>query len=1587
MRIELDFDGATGVAHGDIAALIPPNEVQPTPRGWHFAYEIEGLPDWMLGPVPDEPSWWKSARNEIKRTLRDALAGTAVSFDPGAPVENLRVHAPWQRLRAEHVDVTQVIAWADPRYRAAAPIVTPDQIAELTAAGYAPGSRHTRLKCWRHDHTSGGQGRGTCVVVMPDGGGVYCWGQHGELDGQGAYISAGALLAKLRHEPSAAVLEDTTLNALREWIAAAPDAADARRGATAVLTPRGWSPEQVRVWVAGVRLERQLRDPAPRPRPRDEKTFRLFWDADLQRPAQYLADEGRLDPSITPTRTPDFVKQFPALLIPDVSATPPITAVAWDENKAWVKSACDGDVSRAIRMGMTRARCAPVPRLFNDTEWTVEAQVPVRVLPPAVANRKHWTDAGAARDYVQQILATIPTPFGLDATESRALRLSWLLPALTETFPGAMPLMLFVGGTGAGKGVTVRAIQRAWRYHFAGDLMVGSPGEVDNRLLAGRNGGVWLLDELADDGGAAIDAKVLAHLKSVMTCERHGVRIFHRQHIANLRMNHAWYSTARSFAAMAQTSKVENDWRRRCVTIQFPQEHAKPEYVRQLAQFAEEFRPLDVAHALRAVVQATPALDEKRRAWTEAWPLAMPGWQFLAGLAADQLALKLDAEVFDRLPVDNSPVEFFIEWWLSNKAKPYREPGKRWSFLPLRDYAKDKREFRWAEKSNLAFDLQRATGGNFPVPSDGNGTAPGIVSVYTNRSVEWRYSPKDGGGGEHATPQPSEPLPVLRFERHVEVVEVAAPLPVLRFDRSPASPASPAASPASPASPAASPAASPSAAQPLPKLQFTGWGAAPAPAAVHSAVPVPAPIPTKTPTPDLPMWVVDFESASWAERQEPKRDEVNLRTVGAYRYWEAANVEATCMVAASRGKTGSHVVIWTQTPLDFTRLASVREPAHLLHPHVWKHLTRPVTIELFSGPECPAPLAAHIGAGGQLTAHNAQFDARAWRRMGWPEPAAWNDTMHATRALLGTGSLDDALQQLYEQGKVDRPTAFVPWRALSPEKRLGLVAYCASDAIPSLGLAHDLFPKLTENEREESRADFRMNDRGFAVDRELCAGIVDLNGQIRDKIEADLCAAVGITPKALNSPQQLAKFLAGLGLEVNSVDGRVLQEVLDADDTTAGGDQWHWRSDPPVSDEDVAKALLTIEARLDFAGITGGKALKRLEEANTKDGRAHDQIQHRKARTGRSAGARSQPQNDPRHELDDKQLEPILAAVREKNLTGLHVAAAHATGLARAKVPTANEITPADALSACLRSTIVAGPGRTLRRFDYEQIEARCVAWLARQDDLLAAFAAGADVYSQFGEAWLFKGEKLSKKTTPVKRQACKIVILGSGYQMGRARLGFQLRKERIDVAALGLTVGRINEAYRSAYPMIAGKVVNTWAPKDLPAGEVPFGIRRGGLWDDLGNAALRVGDSGAGYSEPVCDGRVLLSNEGGDVFAELPSGRRLVYPKARVEPKVGRWGGKPKPAFTYQWGGQPVDMYGGKWTENLSQAICYDLLQHAVRTLERELPQIEVVLTVHDEIVIERAAGDAALDAAIEHHVAAAPAWARGWPVSVEGK
>jgi DNA polymerase len=274
-----------------------------------------------------------------------------------------------------------------------------------------------------------------------------------------------------------------------------------------------------------------------------------------------------------------------------------------------------------------------------------------------------------------------------------------------------------------------------------------------------------------------------------------------------------------------------------------------------------------------------------------------------------------------------------------------------------------------------------------------------------------------------------------------------------------------------------------------------------------------------------------------------------------------------------------------------------------------------------------------------------------------------------------------------------------------------------------------------------------------------------------------------------------------------------------------------------------------------------------------------------------------------------------------------------------------------------IRKALRAPKGYDLIACDSSQIEARTVAWLAGQDDLVASFAAGNDVYCEFASE--IYGRKITKADTR-ERFVGKTGILGLGYGCGAAKFREMLRVQA-NVAIDEHEALRIVHVYRQKYHRIQA------------------------LWNWCNSA---LGDMVMGRSGSI-NGLIDYTPEG---FL-LPNGLTLGYTMLRTTAHgyqyigdnrtfrkvVGRVAGE-NGADEVTW----THIYGGKVVENLVQALAGIAVRDQMVKIGRA--GYHVAFQVHDEnvcVVPEDVADQAEQD--IIRIMSAAPKWAPTLPVACE--
>lgn len=229
-----------------------------------------------------------------------------------------------------------------------------------------------------------------------------------------------------------------------------------------------------------------------------------------------------------------------------------------------------------------------------------------------------------------------------------------------------------------------------------------------------------------------------------------------------------------------------------------------------------------------------------------------------------------------------------------------------------------------------------------------------------------------------------------------------------------------------------------------------------------------------------------------------------------------------------------------------------------------------------------------------------------------------------------------------------------------------------------------------------------------------------------------------------------------------------------------------------------------------------------------------------------------------------------------------------------------------------LKKAIVAPPGFMFVDSDSSQIEARTLAWLAGQDDLVKAFENGEDVYKIMASAIY---NKPVAEITKDERFMGKTTILGSGYGMGAKKFRAQLKNSKVDIGED--EAERIVTTYRQTYP----NIVQLWKDSHKALGAI------------LNNQYTTLG-------------RDKVLKVYGSNGIRLPNGLYLKYPNLRKVQNEG----KEEYVYDTKRGKQtvPTRIYGGKIVENCCQALARIIIGEQMLMVAKKY---KVVMTVHDAI------------------------------------
>jgi DNA polymerase I-like protein with 3'-5' exonuclease and polymerase domains len=531
-----------------------------------------------------------------------------------------------------------------------------------------------------------------------------------------------------------------------------------------------------------------------------------------------------------------------------------------------------------------------------------------------------------------------------------------------------------------------------------------------------------------------------------------------------------------------------------------------------------------------------------------------------------------------------------------------------------------------------------------------------------------------------------------------------------------------------------------------------------------------------------------------------------------------------------------------------------------------------------------------------VLAHNAIFDASIMTWVFGQRPKAWLDTMSMARAVLGPNA-SVSLEKLSNHfGLGTKGTEVVNAKGLRredfPEDQLAQYGeYCKNDVELTYKLYAELNGTFPIKEKRLIDITIRMfSDPLLELDTKRLEE--HLQG-VRDRKEK-LFTDSGITKEVLNSSAKFADLLR---------ENHVYPPI---------------KISPATGKETYAFA----KSDADFVAL--------LEHPN-------ETVQ---AIVAARLGAKSTLEETRTERfIDIAKRGPIMGALRRAPIP-LKYYAAHTGRWGGSDKVNLQNLPSRGAEGGKLKRCIVAPRGHVIIDCDSSQIEARVLAWLAGQHDILDLFAKQQDVYKYMARMIYGISED---EVSPEQRFIGKTTVLGAGYGMGAIKFQVQLKNMGKDLDYD--TCRFIIKQYRNANHRISD-----W-------------------WNHLNMVMTHIINQ-----KPVEVDRVGLLTTTPFTGIALPNGLYLNYPELERHTNG---------EFTYATRQGPNKIYGGKVAENICQAVARCIIGEQMIQIEK---RYRVVLTVHDAIacVVPQDEADEAR-AYIEQCMRTSPSWAKNLPLNCE--
>lgn len=591
-----------------------------------------------------------------------------------------------------------------------------------------------------------------------------------------------------------------------------------------------------------------------------------------------------------------------------------------------------------------------------------------------------------------------------------------------------------------------------------------------------------------------------------------------------------------------------------------------------------------------------------------------------------------------------------------------------------------------------------------------------------------------------------------------------------------------------------------------------------------------------------------------------------------------------------------HIDFETQSKVDIKTCGAGRyaqDPSTRILCICWAVDNGPIHGSL--GDTIPLVFWQAIREGWQFSAFNAIFEQLIWTYR-WPSLPL--PQFICTRALAAAHGLPQGLDRACKALSIgwtkdvegsrlinmySIPKKDGGFNELKGEDAQKMLKYCAKDVDLSRRIMQRL-PALSKTEQRVYDWTVEANLRGINIDVTLAEKAEGIADALQKDGNRELSVLTGNTIFSVSQIARIKSYLKReFGVTSESLDKEAIEELLLSD-----------------SLPDTARRILELRRDLSQTSV---KKFNRARLSVCDDGKIRDTLVYHGAATGRWTSQVVQFQNLPKYASSDP--ETAMKLINHGDPQIFKMCYEH----------------PMLTLSGCIRGLIVPEEGGKLAVVDYNAIEARVLMWAAGQEDAVAAFHQGRDIYVEMARL-IYRNPALTKENKK-ERNLGKQATLGCSYQMGH-------RKFQATCDSYGIDLGEKTEyddqedkegkSSRIWYSPLAKRAVETYRTR-FP--QVPK------FWYGMQAAAENCVKTGKTY--PF--GPFTFSREREFLYLSLPSGRRLAYHRPGADKDGLYYYTEDSQSFSYV----KKRTYGGRLVEN-----CLDK-DTLVLTMRGCIPIVEV--------------------------------------------